>query len=147
MQPRDKIIPWYFVMFFALIFLVNGVMVTLAIRSHTGTVTEHPYEKGLAYNRVVEAEERQEALGWRGDMQYADGILSFALRDKNGRNIAPEKGIVVISRPTQAGMDFTVPLAGAQTPLHFPERGLWEVRIEAEASGQRYQQAQRVVAE
>ncbi|MEQ1705902.1 MAG: FixH family protein, partial [Rickettsiales bacterium] len=71
---------WYFVAFFGFIAAVNAVMVTLAIRTHSGVVTEHPYEKGLAYNQVVEAEKNQQKLGWNGDVKYENGNLYFSLR-------------------------------------------------------------------
>ncbi len=147
MQRRDKLIPWYFVIFFLVIALVNGVMVTLAVRTHTGIVTDHPYEKGLAYNRVVAAEEKQEALGWNGEITYANGILNVTVRDKGHRLIVLEKATATITRPTQAGMDFTVELMGEKTPVAFPAKGLWEVRIVATARGEAYQQAKRIVVE
>ena len=50
---------WYFVAFFGFIAAVNAAMVTIAIRTHSGVVSEHPYEEGLAYNAVVHAEKMQ----------------------------------------------------------------------------------------
>lgn len=70
LTKRDKLIPWYFVLFFVVIGAVNAVMVTLAVRTHTGTVTDHPYEKGLAYNKVVDAANAQEKLGWKSDIRF-----------------------------------------------------------------------------
>jgi nitrogen fixation protein FixH len=147
MQPRDRIIPWYFVMFFVVIAGVNAVMVTLAIRTHSGTVTDHPYEKGLAYNQVVNAEERQEALGWDSKISYAQGILNFSLHDKNNQPIIPEKATATIIRPTQSGLDFTLELKVAETPVTFPVNGLWEVRIDAIAGKQHYQKSKRIVVQ
>lgn len=147
MQRRDRIIPWYFVMFFAVIALVNGVMIHLALKTHTGTVTEHPYEKGLAYNQVVAAEAKQESLGWNGAISYSKGLLHFSLYDKAKRQLVPQDAKAIITRPTQSGMDFTVMLKGENTPVHFPAPGIWDVRVEAVASGQHYQQVKRVVIE
>ena len=137
----------YFVAFFGFIIAVNAVMMTLAIRTHSGTVTDHPYEKGLAYNQVVEAQQNQEALGWKGSINYRNGALSFDLHDKNNLPIAPEKTTAIITRPTQQGMDFTVELKGAETPVSFPENGLWEVRVDAEHEGVHYQQSKRIVVQ
>lgn len=145
MEKRDRIIPWYFVMFFVVIAAVNAVMVTLAIRTHTGTVTEHPYEKGLAYNQTISAEEQQEKLGWKGTIIYENGMLDFTLLDKNRATISPEKATATITRPTQAGMDFTLPLNAQKTPITFPARGLWEVRVDAVSNGVHYQQSKRIV--
>jgi nitrogen fixation protein FixH len=138
---------WYFVAFFGFIAAVNAVMVTLAVHTHSGTVTDHPYEKGLAYNKVVDAETKQEALGWKGTIDYKSGALHFELRDKNNQPLAWEKAIATITRPTQQGMDFTVELKGSGTLIDFPARGLWEVRVHAEHAGDHYQQSKRIVLE
>ncbi len=147
MQPRDKWIPWYFVMFFVGLAVIDGTMVTIAIRTQTGLVTEHPYEKGLAYNQVVAAEEKQKQLGWKGQLIYANGVLRFTLHDKNNQRIIPKKSTVSITRPTQAGMDFTVELQGEETRITFPLKGLWEVRVDALHEGVDYQQTKRIVVE
>jgi nitrogen fixation protein FixH len=138
---------WYFVAFFGFVAVVNAAMVTLAIRTHSGIVTEHPYEKGLAYNQVVDAEKEQAALGWRGAIDYKNGVLRFVLHDKENVPIPPEKAEASITRPTQQGMDFTVELKGAETALKFPVNGLWEVRVDAEHKGVHYQQSKRIVVE
>ena len=142
----DRRVWWYFVAFFGFIAAVNAVMVTLAVRTHSGTVTDHPYEKGLAYNTVVEADETQKALGWKSQLTYADGALHFTLKDKQNQDITPENATATITRPTQSGMDFTQPLTGAKTPVTFPEKGLWEVRVDAEYKGVHYQTSARIVA-
>ena len=163
---------WYFVTFFGFIASVNAVMVTLAIRTHSGIVTEHPYEKGLAYNQVVEAEEAQEKLGWKGVIfllppqgggreggivaetvqaspypPVGKEILHFTLKDKSGGVITPDKATAHVTRPTQQGMDFTIELKGAETRVSFPEKGLWEVRINASVGDKKYQQSKRIVVE
>ena len=138
---------WYFVAFFGFVAAVNAVMVILAIRTHSGVVTEHPYEKGLAYNQVVEAEEAQDKLGWKGTINYKDGVLHFDLRDKKNQPINPDKPTATVTRPTQSGMDFMVELSGAETRVSFPEKGLWEVRINASVGDKKYQQSKRIVVE
>lgn len=144
---RDKLIPWYFVLFFVVIIAVNAVMVTLALRTHTGMVTDHPYEKGLAYNHVVEAYHAQEKLGWNAVLSYEKGILHFTLRDRAGHVLTPDEASATFIRPTQQGFDFTVRLDGPHTPVVLPRSGLWEVRIEAVSHGAHYQHTQRIVAE
>jgi nitrogen fixation protein FixH len=138
---------WYFVAFFGFIAAVNAAMVALAIRTHSGVVTEHPYEKGLAYNEVVQAEEKQEALGWKGSIEYKNGVLIFTLHNQHNIRINLEKMTATITRPTQQGMDFTVELKGAETPVSFPAVGLWEVRIDAVHEGVHYQQSKRIVVQ
>lgn len=138
---------WYFVAFFGFVFAVNAAMVTMALRTHSGLVTDHSYEKGLAYNQVVEAEKKQEALGWKGSINYKNGTLSFDLHDKNNNPITPKKTTATITRPTQQGMDFTLELKDVETSVKFPANGLWEVRVDAEHEGVHYQQSKRIVVE
>jgi nitrogen fixation protein FixH len=136
---------WYFVAFFGFIVAVNALMATLAIRTHSGVVTDHAYEKGLAYNRVVEAETKQEALGWQGTIDYQNGALRFTLRDRDQNMLTPDHITASFTRPTQSGLDFNVALKGAETPVVFPARGVWDVRINAQAGDENYQQTKRIV--
>jgi nitrogen fixation protein FixH len=138
---------WYFFAFFGLIAGVNAVMITLALRTHSGVVSEHPYEAGLAYNRVVAAEQKQEALGWKGTIRYDKCILHFDVRGQHNGLITPDTATATFTRPTQAGMDFSIPLQGSDTPITFPAKGAWEVQIDAVSQGVHYQKRQRMMVE
>lgn len=142
-----KRVGWYFVAFFGFVAAVNAVMVTLAIRTHSGAVTDHPYERGLAYNQVVQASAQQEALGWESEIYYINGMLYFELRDKHGKPIIPDNATALITRPTQQGMDFAVELKGVETPVDFPTTGLWNIRVDAMREGVHYQRSGRIVIE
>lgn len=146
LSRKDKLIPWYFVAFFVVIFIVNAVMVTLATRTYTGTITDHPYEKGLAYNNVIAAEKAQEQLGWKATIELNDSLLSVVLYDENGNELVPQKVTAHFMRPTQAGMDFEMELKDGKANVKFPEKGQWEVRIFATVGEHSYQQAKRVLA-
>ena len=137
----------YFLAFFGVTVSVNVVMATLAIRTHSGTVTEHPYEQGIKYNDVVNAEMAQEKLGWKGDITLKDDVLKFTLHDKSGASIVPQKLTAHFVRPTQKGMDFDVVMTDEQAHVSFPMKGLWEVRIYADIGDKKYQQAKRLVIE
>lgn len=58
---RDRLIPWYFVGAFAVVFVVNMFFVYNAVHTHRGLVTENPYEKGLAFDSIVETVREQKA--------------------------------------------------------------------------------------
>ena len=147
LSKRDRIIPWYFVAFFLFIAAVNAVMVTLAIRTHSGLVTDHPYEKGLAYNQTIKAEEEQTQLGWKADISLMENILKVALKDSEGKAFIPDKITAKFTRPTQSGVDFEVELNGGAATINFPEQGLWNVRIFATKGDKTYQQAKRLVVQ
>ena len=138
---------FWFLAFFLTIATVNAVMVTLATRTHTGLVTDHPYEKGLAYNKVVQSAEAQAALGWKAEIAYKEGVLSIVVRDGNQVIIKPEKMRAEWVRPTQSGKDFFVELQGEKTSIPAPEKGVWDVRVDIAYHGAHYQQSQRVIVE
>ena len=127
MTRRDRLIPWYFVAFFAVVFAADAVMVTLALRTHTGTVTKHPYEEGLAYNRTLEAAAAQEAQQLTPKVAYENGALVVTLE-------GAENVIAEIRRPTDSRYDQTVTLTPDATrtyraTLDLPLRGQWEARV------------------
>jgi nitrogen fixation protein FixH len=138
---------YYFFAFFGVIAAMNAFMVTTAIRTHSGLVTDHPYEKGLAYNKVVAAEEAQAKLGWKGELSYTNGNLHFTLKDQNGTRLTLDKATATITRPTEQGMDFNAELTGEETPITFPAKGLWDVRVDATHEGVHFQTTKRIVVE
>lgn len=145
---------WYFAAFFGFIAAVNAVMMTLAIRTHSGVVTDHAYEKGLAYNQVVAAEKAQRELGWMGELILRHSreeenpfALLFTLKDKAGNPIAFDKATATITRPAGQGMDFTLELTGERTPVAFPANGVWYVRVDAIAGDKNFQHSKRIVVE
>lgn len=141
---------WSFVAFFGVISTVLALMVTIAIRTQTGLVTDHPYEKGLAYNQVVRAEQEQEALGWKAEIGQEGEKVSVRLQDKSGHPLVPEKVVASFYRPTKDGMDFTASMEAAG-PGHyvlspaFPAKGLWEVRVYVTDHDHHFQHSKRIV--
>lgn len=142
---RDKMIPWYFVMFFMFVALVDGVMVTLAVRTNSGLITDHAYEKGLAYNTVVEAKNRQDELGWNAAASWDGKALHVTVTDGKGATILPDKIMVHFSRPTRSGIDFEADIAPAGSPVTFPASGIWDARIYVSYQGNTYQRSRRLV--
>ncbi|MGE3623679.1 MAG: FixH family protein [Bdellovibrionales bacterium] len=154
-RPSDRWIPYYFFAFFTLLVLVLVPMCVLAFRTSTGVVTEHAYEKGLAYNDSIRKAERQKALGWHAELDVhpvaANRIgARFALRDGGG---APLDGAVVtlwLVRPTQGGMDQKMQMTPAgngryEASVALPLTGLWEARVSATSRNNNYQMARRVI--
>ena len=147
---NDKWIPQYFIMFFVGLAIVDGIFVWLATSTHTGVVTEHAYQKGLAYNDTVDAAESQEQLGWKGTIEYEAGKTTLTLIDSYGHFISDAEVQAHFFRPTQAGYDFSIPLPteaegkyGASVEL--PLKGQWDIRITAKWKQQYYQQHKRIL--
>lgn len=151
-RPSDKWIPWYIVLFFVVISGVLATFVTVALKTHTGTVTDGAYQKGLDYNITIEKARRQEALGWRAALAQEEGRVVFTLKDTEGAPVEISAAAVWFFRPTDAKADIrgTMACAGAGRCVHGAAqapRGLWEVRVRAETAQGPYLYAKRMVFE
>ena len=136
-KKNDKWIPWYFVFFFLVVALVDGILVTISIRTQTGLVTERAYEKGLAYDKILDEAAAQENLGVVQKAEYKNGVLSWRMADKNGGVFGHAKVSAHFFRPTQGGYDFDMELEKTGDMLfeaqpRFPLPGAWTARLEAE---------------
>lgn len=149
-RPSDKWIPWYFVFGFLIFITVDCVMAYLAISTNPGVVTESAYEHGLAYNHYLVEADTQKALGWQSRLTAEKGEILFVLKDAAGKPLQGAEVKVDFVRPSQAGHDFsavlteTAPGQYTATPS-FPERGLWNVRINATWQTQPYRLTQPLV--
>ena len=151
---RGSWIPWIFVGCFGIVFLVNGIMVYVATTTWTGIAVNRAYDKGLTYNRNLEAAARQEALGWNVSLVTdvtADlaGKLEVALHDSDGAPLQRALVVVAFERPTHEGYDFAVELApdGAGTytaPFTAPLPGVWDLRLVATRGTDRFVTTERV---
>lgn len=150
-KPIDKWIPWFFVLFFLVVFAVNGYFVTVAEESFTGTVTDHPYEDGITYNQTLEKAAEEKALGWQADISLQKGdVVAVKLRDKQGNPLDKAAVIAKLTRPVQDGYDFEIKLAGQgnglySAPADFPLRGQWNVRIFATWQNTPYQKSRMIL--
>ena len=147
--------PWVFFAMFAVIIAVNAVMVAFAFSTWTGLETKGHYEKGLAYNKTLEAARRQDALGWQVDIALEQGDaekvwLEVTFRDPDDRPLRLQAVEARLVRPTHSGHDFEVPLARLQegrygTELTPPLPGQWDIRVKARHDGGIYQATRRVM--
>lgn len=149
-RKSDKWIPWYFVAFFVVLAIIDGIFVIIATSTHTGVITENAYKKGLNYDQVVAASKAQEALGWQGAISLDGTLLTFSLTDKNKAAIEGAEVTAYMVRATQAGYDFSLPLEAKGNGVYsqqvvFPLKGQWDVRIAAKWNAQHYQQKRRIV--
>ncbi len=147
---RDRLIPWYFVMAFAVVFIVNGFFVYAAIKSNHDVVTINPYEKGLAYNEVITKADEQAALGWHGDVVYENDKLQFTLKDKAGKAIIGANVVAILERPIGTKEHLRVVLNEASFGIYekamtFPLKGQWEVKIHAIVDAESYQIKKRLI--
>ncbi len=146
----DKFIPWYFVAFFVVLAILDGIFVYVATITHTGVVTENAYQEGLDYNETITASAKQEALGWTSEIMLEGDIIKASLQDAEGEALVGAEVKALFIRPVVSGKDFTVTLNETgeglyQLPVTL-EQGQWNVRIFVEWKQHTYQAAKRLVA-
>jgi nitrogen fixation protein FixH len=141
---RSRWIPWVFVGGMLLVLVVNVGMVVSALTTFTGVTTGRAYDKGRAYNHVLEEAARQDALGWRATVSAEGRRLRLVVLDRADQPVAGRiEG--VLHRPMD-GAELPLALVGGIADVAAAPPGLWEVRlILTDAEGHRLDIRQRVV--
>ena len=129
---RGRWIPWVFVGMMLLVFVVNGALIVSAVSTFTGTTTGQSYDRGRAYNHVIEEARRQAALGWTPRVDLASGRLSVAVTDRAGQPVAGRlEGL--LRRPLDGRtvpLEFTAAAGGGWIAEALPPAaGQWEARL------------------
>ena len=147
-------VPWAFASALGVVVAANGALAYFAAVSSTGLVTEHPFERGNGYNRVLDAAAAQDALGWRGMVRFlAEGAergeVAAEFTDRDGRPLVGLAVTARILRPLEPLPESIVSLSetaagryAADVALDRP--GQWELRIAARRGADRFEFAQRI---
>lgn len=150
-HPSDKLIPWYIVLFFVMQAILFGWFMHVAHVSYTGLVTDQAYEKGLAYNNLIDEARAQDKFGFTSAISKDDDDIVFTLKDKEGAVVKAQSVVITFFRPAHAGVDFTREMTpqnnGYVVPAAVPEKGLWELRIHAITPQGHYKSVKRMVME
>jgi nitrogen fixation protein FixH len=101
--------------FFLFVGAVNGVMIYKAIRTFSGEVIPHPYERGLAYNSDIARAREQSLRDWKVDVRVsrlAQGAveISVTARDAEGVEVSSAEVIAVFAAPADLSKDVRVTL-------------------------------------
>jgi nitrogen fixation protein FixH len=149
-------IPWAIAGCFAVVIAVNLALTYFAVHSDTGLVTEHPYELGTGYNRVLDDAAVQAALGWQGELHFRaanhlGGTIDIDLRDRDGQPLSGLSVSARLVRPLGGVADAelaTTELAPGRyaAPVSLAEPGQWEVRVAARRGTDVLRFEQRIVA-
>jgi nitrogen fixation protein FixH len=154
---RGTLVPWIFVACMAVVVLVNAGMVTAALSTYSGLAHPDAFGRGIAYNKVLDALETQERLGWQVgvDLGSADAAglrrITVSLADRDGRHLTGGKVSAVFVRPVEKTGMVEAGLVEEMIGRHIgavtlPARGQWDVRVTVERSGDRIETRQRIFA-
>ena len=148
---RRSLIPWIFVAGMALVLAVNGVMVAIAVGTFTGLAVSDPYKQGLEYNQVLEAQKRQEALGWRLELRrQSQGDLVLQASAADGQPLDGLQLSARLVRPVEPLPAVPVQFVGEGGGVYRavvapPRRGQWDVQLDAVKTSGRFHLRQRIL--
>ncbi|MFZ2620826.1 MAG: FixH family protein, partial [Alphaproteobacteria bacterium] len=121
---------------FAVVVVVNGIFITLAVRSSHGVTSPTAYEEGLAHNQTLHQKAQQAALGWQVVRQVSTfpANLTYTIANAQGHPLTGATVIAQILRPLSANVPVSLPLpetaAGTYTaPTTWPAAGQWQVNL------------------
>jgi nitrogen fixation protein FixH len=147
-HPIDRWLPWMIAAVFVLLTAVLFWFVQIAYASFNGTVTDHAYERGLAYNDILAARRTQAESGYAPQLSVTKSGLNVAVSVRVPGAILSAAQLRFI-RPTHAGMDQTLPLSctgnvcTGQATL--PVKGVWDAVATLRAGGVPLQIDQRIL--
>ena len=156
-NSKRSSIPFWFAGCFAVVLLANGILVYFALNSWTGLEAEQPYSKGLAYNRILETEKQQAALGGRVVLEFAPddsapqaGTVILKAADSDGLPLDGARAEIRFIRPTHEGYDRDLILESRggglyQAHVELPLGGVWDIRASLRADGNAHRVTQRIV--
>lgn len=147
--PREKtreLTGWHVLMcmmvFFGVMFAVNGVFLYFAITTHPGEDVEKSYLQGLHYNDTLAARARQADLGWNAGIGFDDAYKAVIVQvqdasqlDLRGlaitgklRHLSSENGDQELAFEQQENGLYSAAIIR-------PKSGIWEVQIQIAQNG------------
>jgi nitrogen fixation protein FixH len=101
--------------FFLFVGAVNGVMIYKALKTFSGEVVPHPYERGLAYNRDIARAREQATRDWKVDARLSrlasgETQISVVARDRDGGGVSGVEMAALFAAPADLSKDVRVKL-------------------------------------
>ena len=137
--------------FFGLVVAVNTAFVYYAERSFPGLTDANAYERGLAYNRILDGAAQQRALGWRAVLSVVpeSKALVLSLQDAAGKPIDDASVAADLDRPAEANNDRHVSLVlvapGSYSADNVFTPGNWNVTVRVRRGEAMYVVEQRLL--
>ena len=141
-KPFGRQVFALFILFFGVIIIANTIFIYIAVHSHTGVITDNPYEKGLKYNETLQKAKEQPKMFDK--VSFQEGILKWTLLDQNHKPVESAVINVTLIRPIQDGYDFETTMDYVSNgiyikKLELPLSGQWEAHLRAQWDNTQYQ--------
>lgn len=134
--------------------LLDFTFIYIARDAYNGVVTENAYQKGVVFNQTLQANKRQEQLGWQSEVQIEHFLyttkITFKLKDKADIAIINADVKAILQRPTHDREDSHLTMRDEQHigiyQVVIPKLayGQWELRIKAEVDHEEYYHRERL---
>lgn len=135
----------WMLVFFGVMFAVNGVFLYYALTTHPGEQVEKSYLQGLNYNATLEARAHQEELGWTSALGVVEqtGDVPLLVAQMTDRADAPLNGLAVtasLHRHTTADAPVLVTLTAVSSGEYAARMeglpsGTYDVILQARSAG------------
>jgi nitrogen fixation protein FixH len=142
------------VAFFAVVSIVNGIMIRAAVSTFGGVEAGSAFQAGQAFKHDLEAARAQESRHWqvRAAVRRAgDGtVVQIEARDETGQPLAGLEAVASLHRPTDRRGDLAITLSEEGTGKFRGSGpaavGQWDLRIDLSRNGERlFRSRNRVV--
>jgi nitrogen fixation protein FixH len=158
-NPRAWRNPWVigWISLVAIVLLVNITMITLAITTNPGLVSEDYYERGRDFEKTVTTKiAARNALAWTITTDFPINPIvnrsekyRFNVVDRNAVPVNGGHVIASVYRPADASADFQVEMneifPGVYGgDINFPLKGRWEVTVSLQRGDDVYDFSRRV---
>lgn len=148
-------IPLVIVAAFLVVVAVNGGLIYFAASSWPGLTTDHAYNEGLAYNRVIDETEKEAKLGWKVGIRFTPmagggGTIAIVARDATGAALSDLSFGGELVRPVEqlanVPLTFAAQGNGLYTAvIHPPRAGQWDIYLVAHRGEIAWHGGQRVL--
>jgi len=144
-QYTGKRILIWFVSFFLVVFLANGIMTYFALNTWTGLTTDNAYVKGLNYNDEIENAKIQSESGWEATITSKPSGTKGRIEVNLSRpteSLPPALITAHFIRAVQEGYDQEIILTHTgngiyAAPVNLPLSGQWDVLIVVKSQNNR----------
>ncbi len=136
------------ILFFVALAVFNFWFVSLAFHQHAELMESNPYEKGLDYQKVIDAAQLKEDLGWKSitTISTADANderrITLQIRNKEGSPVSGVSVDVLAISPSNSSQDLKLRLvADPTTPGTYSaqaklRKGAWIFQFMIKENGQ-----------